>query len=263
MLKNPKNLIIFLPKIDANENWEMITDVVLEDIRPYYYISDYGRIFSAISNRLLIPTIATTGYNVVSLGKNDGTRETVYVHRAVMLTFNYIQGCESLQVNHDDGIKINNVIDNFEWVTIAENVEHASKNGLLLTGEDAPWTKVTDKQVHEICKLYIQGYGITEISRIIDCGVDSVFNIIHGNNRTDISSNYDIVLRAKNHFTDDQVHFMCKVFSEYKEDDFEFAYTIICDNLKINPTVNERKYIRRIYTKNPSTYSRITSQYDY
>lgn len=260
-MKNPKNLIIFLPEIDSGEQWELITDVVLNNVRPYYYVSNYGRIFSVLSNRLLEPTIADTGYLVVSLGRNDGSRYTVYVHRAVLLTFKYIEGCENLQVNHKDTIKINDYLDNLEWVTIAENIIHALDNGLLQTGEQCSWTKVTDKQVHEICKLYIDGHGITEISRIISCGVDSVFNIIHGNNRIDISSQYNIVIRNKNTFTDEQVHNMCQIFTENRN--FDIAYKIICDTLKINPTVNQKKYINKIFWKHPKMYNRITSQYNY
>ena len=41
-------------------------------------------------------------------------------------------GESKLQVNHKDGKKANNVIENIEYVTASENRRHAIKNGLLI-----------------------------------------------------------------------------------------------------------------------------------
>ena len=54
----------------------------------------------------------------------------VQIHRLVMLSFNYIPGCESLQVNHKDGNKQNNDLRNLEWCTCSYNMTHAYSNGL-------------------------------------------------------------------------------------------------------------------------------------
>ena len=54
----------------------------------------------------------------------NGERKTIGVHRVIMLTF---CGESDLTVNHIDGNKENNRLDNLEYATIAENNEHKSK----------------------------------------------------------------------------------------------------------------------------------------
>lgn len=70
---------------------------------------------------------AKDGYMRVQLNKNH-KRYVCLVHRLVAEAF-MPSDC-NLTVNHKDGDKSNNHIDNLEWITLADNIRHAMDNGL-------------------------------------------------------------------------------------------------------------------------------------
>ena len=179
-----------------DEYFRPVTKMSVKDIKPQYYISNYGRFYSNASSRLMKPTEMTTtrrtgGYYVNTLQTTHGP-ETVLNHRAEMIEFKYQPGCENLTVDHVNTDKRNDKLDNLEWVTVSENTKRAARNGLLLTGEDAPWTTLKDEQVHQICKLRKEGYSYSKISKEVGCKINRIFDVLHGITRTNISSQYNI-----------------------------------------------------------------------
>ena len=72
--------------------------------------------------------VSTHGYAVVSLRKSGETQKKRYVHRLVAAAF--VAGCGE-EVNHLDGVKLNNNCTNLEWCSHAENMAHAWDNGLV------------------------------------------------------------------------------------------------------------------------------------
>lgn len=101
------------------------------------------------------------GYKNVSIIQYDEEmnpikRYTRQVHRLVLEAFNPIENMESLQVNHINGIKSDNRIENLEWVTASQNTRHANKNGkghqMNQNGEKNSMAKLTTEQVIEIIK---------------------------------------------------------------------------------------------------------------
>lgn len=71
--------------------------------------------------KLLIACAAKNGYNVVNIGKRRGTK---YVHRLVATAF-LGEIPQGMTINHKDGDKSNNRIENLEIVTYRENHLHA------------------------------------------------------------------------------------------------------------------------------------------
>jgi hypothetical protein len=78
--------------------------------------------------KLIKPT-DRRGYLIVGLSK-EGYRKYFSVHRLVAMAF-IPYGDFSLTVNHKDGNKQNNLIENLEWCTRSEQMKHAIKTGLF------------------------------------------------------------------------------------------------------------------------------------
>ena len=76
-------------------------------------------------------TLNTWGYMTVNLSKN-GKSNTKRVHRLVAIAF---FGESNLQIDHIDGNKLNNNVNNLEYVTPKENTKRAWKNGLAKNTE--------------------------------------------------------------------------------------------------------------------------------
>lgn len=94
-----------------------------------YEVSDSGEVFSKHRNRFLIGGTYPNGYEFVGLTVNGETKNFMR-HRLVARAF--IPNPENLPyVNHIDGNKKNNRVENLEWCTPVENVRHAIKTGLV------------------------------------------------------------------------------------------------------------------------------------
>ncbi len=91
-------------------------------------------------------------YWIVSLFKK-GTVKSYRVHRLVANAF--IPNPENKpQVNHIDGNKKNNKVENLEWCTASENTHHAYKTGLVCKkGFNSVGVKLTKKEILEIKTL--------------------------------------------------------------------------------------------------------------
>ena len=83
--------------------------------------------------RTLAQRISNKGYLTVTLSKN-GKSNSKHVHRLLAQAF--IPNPENkATVNHIDGNKLNNNLDNLEWATYSENAFHAYKTGLYKSNE--------------------------------------------------------------------------------------------------------------------------------
>lgn len=114
-----------------------------------YTIDDYeitkdGQLINKHNNHVLKPQPNSKGYLRVSIGG-----KLKFVHRLV--AEKYIPNPENYeQVNHIDGNKMNNSIENLEWVSNQKNRDHAVKTGLHLQGEDCSWAKLNWEKVEYI-----------------------------------------------------------------------------------------------------------------
>lgn len=106
-----------------------------------YEITKDGRVINKHTGRIVKPQMNGTGYYRVGIcGKLQ------FVHRLV--AEKYIPNPENKpQVNHKDGNKLNNCVENLEWVTNRENSLHALKNGMMRIEENHQFAKLKRTQV--------------------------------------------------------------------------------------------------------------------
>lgn len=182
MMKNKKNIRTFITinskvvtkyfynKEDA-ESWrqsvrdslksESLEGEIWKPIPQYlrYMASNMGRLISlnyknSGVNKIITPCI-TGGYYQTMIKSDSGKYHTRKVHYLVALAFMGVRK-ENTEVNHIDGNKLNNKLDNLEYITHSENVKHSYDIGLskAMTGSKNGNSKLTDDQVRYIreCK---------------------------------------------------------------------------------------------------------------
>ena len=125
----------------------------------YYRITRDGLVFNP-KDKIIKPTISNTGYLRVHLTSKTGKQKHYSVHRLVAILYVENPDPENKnQVNHKDGDKLNNDMDNLEWVTQSENMQHAYETGLCsIRGEKSHLSKslYSDEIIHAIAKLLEQ-----------------------------------------------------------------------------------------------------------
>jgi hypothetical protein len=123
----------------------------------------------------------------------DGRRTRFHVHILMAVTFLGLdlsqggRGAADLQVDHKDGNKQNNRLDNLEVVTRLENTRRAWKNGLYkrngYASKDRPKLKArrfTEEDVQSMADMRSQGLSYREIGRRMDCDHKAVYRILRG-----------------------------------------------------------------------------------
>lgn len=136
-----------------------------------YEVSDDGRVFSLFTGKEKKPFISSTGYKRVTLWHN-GKQKKYSVHRLVAMAF-LDNPNDYPQVNHIDGNKLNNRLENLEWCSQEMNIRHAFDNGLV-----HPYTKKVIQftldmkpiRVWNSIKEACDEYGLNHANIVTVCG---------------------------------------------------------------------------------------------
>ena len=166
------------------EEWKVILEA-----DSCYLISNFGRIKSLsreikirykhkgfTKEKILCFGKDKSGYNRIPLISN-GKRITFKVHRLVAKAFVPNPNNKPF-VNHINGIKTDNRVENLEWCTAKENINHAIKIGLKnpSLGEENGLSKLTEKEVRYI--LSIENKTHKEISLMYNVSRSTISYII-------------------------------------------------------------------------------------
>jgi hypothetical protein len=152
-------------------------------INDQYWVQEDGQIWSVNSSIMLKPRKAGRGYCQVNLGANQRNQ---YVHRLVAEAF--IPNPENKpQINHINGIKSDNRVENLEWVTAKENVRHALEIGLAdrhdsrkaHIGSKHHNTSLKESQVLKIRAKHKKGIHYKDLMREFNISKSCCQAIIH------------------------------------------------------------------------------------
>ena len=98
---------------------------------PDFIISRSGVVKNTKTGNVLSGSVGNSGYLSVRITDCHGRTKTWGLHRLLAWVFQAnFDDIENMEVNHDDGNKLNNDLDNLNITTRQENVEHAGRNGL-------------------------------------------------------------------------------------------------------------------------------------
>ena len=109
--------------------------IIIDNISTSYYITKDGKCFNSNTNKYLKGQIGKNGYLSYNLTMPNGTKKRCYAHRLVGTAYIPNFDNNKTQINHINGDKLKNNIDNLEWCTPKENQEHAIKNSLRVFPE--------------------------------------------------------------------------------------------------------------------------------
>lgn len=161
-----------------------------------YEVSNFGRVKNNKTGKILAQSHNNKGYLKISLRDSSSKQHTFLVHRLVSLYFldppsQELQDASTktkdkkVLVNHKDGNKLNNHIDNLEWTDHSKNAKHAFDIGVstVPAGEANGKSILTENEVIEIRKLYQSVNGkrgiIKELSIQYNVSPSTVSDIIN------------------------------------------------------------------------------------
>ena len=146
------------------ENWKSV-----KGYEGLYEVSDKGRVKGLKRNRILKNIVDSLGYVRVSLCKENKPKAHK-IHRLVAEHF--LKPSEYKIVNHIDGNKENNSVENLEWCNASQNRKHACDTGLAAKKEGRLIMCNETKKVYKGVMSAARHIGIshTMISSILNGG---------------------------------------------------------------------------------------------
>lgn len=270
--RTSKKQNIFIGYETVQENWTTLNWNGI--LIPRYLVSDYGRLFDTLYNMYVSCSLDKDGYMMASIhiGRNDFgcPYKKIRLHRFILMSFNYVPGCEKLIANHKDGNKLNIALYNLEWTTDLGNTQHGWETGLNKNiGTKNGNGKYDETTVIKICELIEAGltnseicnkFNITETSeRARFCS--TISGIRDRKTHKYISCKYRFANGAKDIYRHnlEEAHIVCSLLSDPNK---IYSYNEIMEKLNIpeNERADYKVYINDLIRGR--TAKSVTSQYN-
>ena len=190
--KKVKDLLLALKsQMTTQDEIKLLEDFIFQlveewrDIEGYeglYQVSNLGKIksFHYGTSRINKIQLTKKGYAYTHLYKN-GKSKRYFVH--VLVAKAFIPNPKNKpQVNHIDANKSNNRVENLEWVTPEENMQHAYEKGLVKIGSEHHCSQLTEDQVRYIRKNYTpydEEFGRDALAKKFGVRKKVVYNVAH------------------------------------------------------------------------------------
>ena len=163
---------------------------------PNYLISNTGKVYTKNRDKLLVPKVDKYGYYAVGLCKNNKVKHFT-IHRLVALAFvPLVDNCNV--VNHKDGNKQNNNVNNLEWTTISGNTKHCFNTNKAFRKQVLDNAKKGTETHKKGVAVYLNGIlvgrynSIIETAKSLKISVKTIYNGLH--NKYDNKKGYKFVL---------------------------------------------------------------------
>ena len=152
----------------------MITDLYLYPEK--YAVNSSGFIFNKKTGRKIKAFKNPRGYlvNTISI---KGERKSFSVHKAILYSF-VPEPFVDAQVNHKDGNKENNSLENLEWVTRSENMIHAIKELGFKPNSKASCKKVVIFPDNKIFN------SVSECAEYFNTNINCISRVLRGHRKT-------------------------------------------------------------------------------
>lgn len=167
-----------------------INKEVWKDIKEYeglYQVSSLGRVKSLNYNKTkkekILKPHESRGYYNVTLYKN-GFHKYYGIHRLVAKEF-IVNPKNKTQVNHKDGNKKNNNIENLEWVTSSENMKHAFENNLHKKYYGKEHNNARKIKQYTLNNIFIKEWGsIVEAANYYKTSIENIYSCLNKKSKT-------------------------------------------------------------------------------
>lgn len=226
-LLQPQNCPVYFQEI-----WTEITPDSDPRIKPNsYLVSTYGRVYSLLSNKFIEGEISCWGYKRITLQSIEGKHIKISLHRIIMIEFCKVPGYKTLQVNHMNTNKLDNVIWNLEWTTGSENSLYSYKDGCRTAPNTDNYSisnksyisntinDIPEKDIKLIEKYLSEGLDLLTIHRRTKYSMTDINKIKYKMNGISVNNiafeNKFSEFRLR--FTDEQIHAICKYFQDHKD----------------------------------------------